>query len=55
MVRSGYIGALFVLMYTAAQTTFGWQQVSNLGDIARFGQLLFQVFTLIQLTLMIFF
>lgn len=55
MVRSGYVGALFVLMYTAAQTTFGWQQVRNLGEIARFGQLLFQVFTLIQLTLMIFF
>lgn len=55
MVRSGYIAALFVLMYTAAQTTFGWQQVRNLGDIARFGQLLFQVFAFIQLTLMIFF
>ena len=55
MVRSGYVGALFVLMYTAAQTTFGWQQVRNLGDIARFGELVFQVFAFVQLTLMIFF
>lgn len=55
LIRSGYIGALIVLMYTAAQTTFGWQNVRNLGDIARFGQLVFQIFALVQLTLMIFF
>ena len=55
LIRSGYIGAFFVLMYTAAQTTFGWQQVRNLGDIARFGQLVFQVFAVVQLALMIFF
>lgn len=55
LIRSGYIGALFVLMYTAAQTTFGWQHVRNLGDIARFGQLLFQVIAFVQLTLIIFF
>ena len=42
-------------MYTAAQTTFGWQQVRNLGDIARFGQLVFQVFAIVQLALIIFF
>ena len=55
LIRSGYIGALFVLMYTAAQTTFGWQQVRNLGDIARFGQLVFQIFAVVQLTMMLFF
>ena len=55
LIRSGYIAALFVLMYTAAQTTFGWQQVRNLGDIARFGQLVFQVIAVVQLALMIFF
>ena len=55
LIRSGYIGAFFVLMYTAAQTTFGWQQVRNLGDIARFGQLVFQVFAIVQLALIIFF
>ena len=55
LIRSGYIGALCVLMYTAAQTTFGWQHVRNLGDIARFGQVVFQIFAFVQLTLMIFF
>ena len=55
LIRSGYIGAFFILMYTAAQTTFGWQQVRNLGEIARFGQLVFQVFAVVQLALMIFF
>ena len=55
LIRSGYVGAFFVLMYTAAQTTFGWQQVRNLGDIARFGQLVFQVFAVVQLAMMVFF
>ena len=55
LIRSGYIAALFVLMYTAAQTTFGWQAARNVGDIARFGQLVFQIFAFVQLTLMIFF
>lgn len=55
MIRAGYVGALIVLMYTATQTTFGWQQIRNLGDIARFGQLVFQVFAFVQLTLMLFF
>jgi ABC-type transport system involved in multi-copper enzyme maturation permease subunit len=55
LIRSGYVGALFVLMYTTAQTTFGWQQVRNLGDIARFGQLVFQIFAVVQLALMMFF
>ncbi len=55
LIRSGYVAAFFVLMYTAAQTTFGWQEVRNLGDIARFGQLVFQVFALVQLAMMVFF
>ncbi|MBS0202352.1 MAG: ABC transporter permease [Planctomycetes bacterium] len=55
LIRSGYVAALFVLMYTTAQTTFGWQAARNLGDIARFGQLVFQIFAFVQMTLMIFF
>jgi ABC-type Na+ efflux pump permease subunit len=55
LFRAGYLGTLFVLMYTAAQVTFGWQQVRNLSDIARFGELVFQLFTLVQLTLVVFF
>lgn len=55
LLRAGYLGALFVLMYTAAQVTFGWQQVRNLSDIARFGELVFQIFALVQITLVMFF
>jgi len=55
LIRSGYVAALFVLMYTTAQATFGWQQVRNVGDFARFGSLIFQVFSIVQLTLVLFF
>lgn len=55
LMRAGYIGTLFVLMYTAAQVTFGWQQVRNVADIARFGELVFQIFSLVQLLLVVFF
>lgn len=55
LIRSGYVAALFVLMYTASQATFGWQQVRNIGDIARFGGLIFQVFSVVQLSLVLFF
>jgi hypothetical protein len=55
LVRSGYVAALFVLMYTLGQVTFGWQQERQLGDLARFGAICFQVFSLLQLTLMVFF
>ena len=55
LIRSGYVAALFVLMYTAGQATFGWQQIRNVGDIARFGTLVFQIFSVIQLSLVMFF
>lgn len=54
LIRSGYVAALLLLMYTAAQVTFGWQQVRNIGDLARFGGLLFQIFALVQLSLVLF-
>ena len=54
-VRAGYVAALFVLMYTLGQVTFGWQQERQLGDLARFGAICFQVFSLLQLTLVVFF
>lgn len=54
-MRSGYVAALFILMYTAGQVTFGWQQVRSIGDVARFGSLVFQVFSIVQLLLVLFF
>ena len=55
LTRAGYVAALFVLLYTLGQVTFGWQQVKHLGELARFGSVLFQVFSLIQLALVLFF
>ncbi|MCA9093528.1 MAG: ABC transporter permease [Planctomycetaceae bacterium] len=53
--RSGYVGALFVLIYTLGQVTFGWQQQVFLGELARFGNQSFQILSLLQLTLVMFF
>ncbi|MFK7818516.1 MAG: ABC transporter permease [Planctomycetaceae bacterium] len=55
LLRAGYIAALFVLMYTTRQTTIGFQEVRNIGDVARFGGLVFQVFSIVQLSLVMFF
>lgn len=55
LIRSGYVAALLLLIYTIAQASFGWQQVRNLGDLARFGNLVFQILSIVQLTLVIFF
>ena len=55
LLRSGYVGALFVLMYTIQQATIGFQDIRNAGDISRFGNLVFQVFALVQLALVMFF
>ncbi|MAT16505.1 MAG: hypothetical protein CMJ46_14675 [Planctomyces sp.] len=55
LIRTGYIGALFLLLYTASQTTFGWQEVRNIGEVSRFGTLVFQLVSTVQLCLVIFF
>jgi ABC-type transport system involved in multi-copper enzyme maturation permease subunit len=55
LMRAGYVFALFVLFYTAAQATFGWQQVRNIGELASFGTLVFQIVALVQLALVLFF
>lgn len=55
LTRAGYAAAFFVLLYTIGQVTFGWQQERQLGDLARFGAACFQVFSLLQLTLVVFF
>jgi len=55
LIRTGYVALLFILMYTAGQATYGWQQIRNVGDLARFGTLIFQLFSLFQLTLVLFF
>ncbi|MFN0195109.1 MAG: ABC transporter permease, partial [Planctomycetaceae bacterium] len=54
-MRSGYMSALIVLMYTAGQATFGFQDVRNLSTLAGFGNLSYQIFSLVQLSLVLFF
>ncbi len=55
LMRAGYVALLFILMYTAGQATFGWQQLRNVGDTARFGNLIFQLFAIVQISLVSFF
>ncbi|MCA9110325.1 MAG: ABC transporter permease [Planctomycetaceae bacterium] len=55
LMRSGYVAGLFVLIYTAGQVTFGWQNVQTVGATARFGAFVFQVLSLVQLSLVIAF
>jgi len=55
LLRSGYVAVLFLLMYTTRVTTFGWQEIRNVGDAAGFGTLSFQIFSIVQLTLVLFF
>ncbi len=55
LYRAAYVGAMFILMWTAWQSLVGWNDVSEVGVIARFGGILFQLFVLLQLTLMLFF
>ena len=51
LIRAGYLAAFVVLMYTAGQATFERRPVQTLGDSAAFGQFLFNLFAMVQLTL----
>jgi ABC-type transport system involved in multi-copper enzyme maturation permease subunit len=55
VVRTVYLGVLWVLALTVWQATVGWEQPATLGDLARFGLLQFQVLTYVQLALVPFF
>ncbi len=53
--RAAYVSALLVLMCTAWLLLAGTQVIRNLGDMARFGAMLFQILAPLQLALAIFF
>src|SRR5262245_61040121 len=53
--RTLYLGLLWVLALTAWQATVGWNTPATLGDTARFGLLLFQVLSWVQVVLLMFF
>ncbi|APZ94469.1 ABC transporter permease [Fuerstiella marisgermanici] len=55
LLRSGYVAFLLVLMYTIRQATIGFQDTKFSGDIATYGNFVFGVLALLQLTLGMFF
>ncbi|MEQ8791406.1 MAG: ABC transporter permease subunit [Pirellulaceae bacterium] len=52
--RSLYVAGLLLLMCTAWLVLAGTQVIRNVGDIARFGSVLFQILTPLQLALVVF-
>jgi ABC-type transport system involved in multi-copper enzyme maturation permease subunit len=55
VARAAYLGALWVIAVTAWLATLGWARSASLGETARFGPVLFQVLTFVQLALFLFF
>jgi ABC-type transport system involved in multi-copper enzyme maturation permease subunit len=55
VARTAYVAALLVLMATAWLILAGTQVVRNVGDLARFGAILFQILAPLQLALAILF
>jgi len=55
VMRTAYLGGLWILGLTAWQVLIGWEQTATLGDNARFGLILFEVLGFVQLTLLLFF
>jgi ABC-type transport system involved in multi-copper enzyme maturation permease subunit len=53
--RAAYLGGLWVLGVTAWLATLGWTRSATLGETARFGPLLFQLLTFVELSLFLFF
>ena len=54
LVRGVYATSLFILMCTAWLIVAGTQVISTIGDMARFGSILFQILVPLQLTLILF-
>lgn len=55
LLRTVYLATLVVLMYTAGMATFFRQPANTIGEVARFGALVFALFSTVQLALMAFF
>jgi ABC-type transport system involved in multi-copper enzyme maturation permease subunit len=55
VARSAMLGLLWVLGVTAWQVSVGWHRSPQLGETARFGVWLFQIYTHVLLTLLLFF
>ena len=55
VLRTAYLGTLWVVGLTAYQTIVGWTHSATLGETAHFGAVLFQLLTGLMLALFLFF
>jgi ABC-type transport system involved in multi-copper enzyme maturation permease subunit len=55
IARTTYVAGLLLLVFTAWMVLCGSQNVSDIGDLARFGTILFQLLALLQLAWAVFF
>lgn len=55
IARAAYVAVLLVLTATAWQVLAGTQEVRNVGDLARFGAIVFQILAPLQLAVVMFF
>jgi ABC-type Na+ efflux pump permease subunit len=55
MWRASFVCFLFIVLWTAWQSIVGWQNVIEVGVLARFGGVIYWMFAMLQLTLMLFF
>jgi ABC-type transport system involved in multi-copper enzyme maturation permease subunit len=53
--RAAFATGMFLLMWTAWQALIGWRVVREVGTLARFGSILYLLFSILQLTLILFF
>jgi ABC-type transport system involved in multi-copper enzyme maturation permease subunit len=53
--RVFFTGFLFIVMWTAWQSLIGWRAVNEFGILARFGNVVYTMFAVLQLTLTLFF
>jgi ABC-2 family transporter protein len=53
--RASFACFLFILLWTAWQTLIGWQDIREVGVLARFGNIIYWMFAMLQLTLVLFF
>ena len=55
IARTAYVAVLLLLVFTAWLVLYGTQQVQDIGDLARFGTILFQILAPLQLAWATFF
>lgn len=55
ILRTAYVAALLLLIFTAWLVLYGTQKVQDIGDLARFGAILFQILAPLQLVWAAFF